>query len=89
MTFILSNMFKYYNTIVKPVAGVATDLTLNYSNFAPVNVWNFAPLHVYILCYAKFCPLKCFEQCIYCQETPRLIGNSRLAQARAGVLENT
>ena len=28
------------------VAGVATELTLNYANFASVNVWNFAPLHV-------------------------------------------
>ncbi len=49
MTFTLSNMFKHYNTIVKSVAGMATNLTLNYANFAPFIVWNFAPLHVCIL----------------------------------------
>ncbi len=35
--------------IVKSVAGMATDLTLNYANFAPLNVWNFALLHVCIM----------------------------------------
>ncbi len=35
--------------IVKSVAGMASDLTLNYANFAPVNVWNFAPLHVCVM----------------------------------------
>ncbi len=35
--------------IVKSVAGMATDLTLNHANFAPVNVGNFAPLHVCIM----------------------------------------
>ncbi len=35
--------------ILKSVAGMATDLTLNYSNFAPLNDWNFAPLHVCII----------------------------------------
>ncbi len=44
----------------KSVAGMATDLTLNYANFAPVNVWNFAPYSV--LCYTNFSSLKCFEQ---------------------------
>ncbi len=28
---------------------MATDLTLNYANFAPLNVWNLAPLHVCIM----------------------------------------
>ncbi len=29
---------------------MATDLTMNYmyDKFAPLNVWNFAPLHVFI-----------------------------------------
>ena len=35
--------------IVKSVAGMATDLTLNYANFATLNVWNFTPLHVCIM----------------------------------------
>ncbi len=35
--------------IVKSVAGMATDLTLNYANFAPINVRNFAPLNVCIM----------------------------------------
>ncbi len=47
-TFILSNTFKHYN-IVKSVAGTATDLTINYAKFAPLNAWNFAPLHVFIM----------------------------------------
>ncbi len=36
-------------SIFKSVAGMATDLTLNYSNFAPLNVWSFAPLDVCIM----------------------------------------
>ncbi len=45
MTFTLLNTFKHYNTVyVKSVAGMATDLTLNYANFAPLNVWNYATL---------------------------------------------
>ncbi len=35
--------------IVKSVAAVAPDLTTNYANFSPLNVWNFAPLHVCIM----------------------------------------
>ncbi len=35
--------------IVKSVAGMATDLTINYAKFAPLNVWNFARLHVFIM----------------------------------------
>ncbi len=38
---------------------MATDLTLKFANFAPVNVWNFAP----VLCYTNFCSLKYFEHC--------------------------
>ncbi len=39
--------FKHYNTVyAKSVPGMATNLTLNYANFAPVNVWNFTLLHV-------------------------------------------
>ncbi len=51
MTFILSNTLKHYTTlfIVKSVAGMATDLTINYSKFTPLNVWNFAPLHVFFM----------------------------------------
>ena len=53
VTFILSNTFQHYmyNTVYYQIsiAGMATDLTLNYANFAPVNVWNFAPLHVCII----------------------------------------
>ncbi len=45
--------FKHLNTvtlfIVKPVAGIATELTINYAKFAPLNVWNFAPLPVFIM----------------------------------------
>ncbi len=52
MTFIfqtLSNTITLF--IVKSVAGMATDLTLNYMypNFAPLNVWNFALLHFCIM----------------------------------------
>ena len=36
-------------SIVKSVPGVATDLTISYAKFAPLNVWNFAPLHVFIM----------------------------------------
>ncbi len=53
--------------IVKSVAGMATDLTLNYANFAPLNVWNFAYIcfpYMSVLCYANFWSLKCFEQYI-------------------------
>ncbi len=46
VTFTLSNTVTLF--IVKSVAGMATDLKLNYANFAPVNVWNFAPLYVCI-----------------------------------------
>ncbi len=35
------------NTIT--LAGMATDLTVNYAKFTPLNVWNFAPLHVFIM----------------------------------------
>ncbi len=35
--------------IVKSVAGMATNLTLNYANFVPLNIWDFAPLHVCIM----------------------------------------
>ncbi len=28
---------------------MATDLTINYAKFASLNVWNFAPLHVFIM----------------------------------------
>ncbi len=35
--------------IVKSVAGMTTCLTLNYANFAPLNVSNIAPLHVCIM----------------------------------------
>ncbi len=35
--------------IVKSAAGMATGLTMNYAKFAPLNVWNFAPLHVFIM----------------------------------------
>ncbi len=35
--------------IVNSVAGMATDLTINYAKFTPLNVWNFAPLHVFIM----------------------------------------
>ena len=34
---------------VKSVAGMATDLTINYAKFAPFNVWNFVHLHVFIM----------------------------------------
>ncbi len=54
MTFILSNTTKLF--IFKPVAGMATDLTINYAKFAPLIIWKFAPLH-YLLCYANFDPL--------------------------------
>ena len=30
---------------------------MNSAKFAPLNVWNFAPLHVSALCYANFDPL--------------------------------
>ncbi len=51
MTFTLSNTFKQYNTVYlfKSVADVATDMTLSYANFAPLNVCNFALLHVCIM----------------------------------------
>ncbi len=49
-------------SIVKSVAGMATDLALNYANFAPLNV-TLLP-YMSVLCYANFCSLKCFEQCI-------------------------
>ena len=49
--------------IVKSVAGIATDLSLNYAKFAPLNVWNFAALRVFIM-LRKLCSLKYFEQCI-------------------------
>ncbi len=32
--------------IVKSVAGKATDLTINYANFAPLNVFNLLPYNV-------------------------------------------
>ncbi len=51
MTFILSNTITLF--IVKSVAGMATDLTINYAKFVALNVWNFAPL----LCYANLDPL--------------------------------
>ncbi len=35
--------------IVKAVASMATDLTLNYANVAPLNLWHFARLHVCIM----------------------------------------
>ena len=47
--------------IIKSVAGMATELTINYANFAPLNVLTFAPLHVFIM-LRKLCSLKCFEQ---------------------------
>ncbi len=46
MTFMLSNTITLF--IVKSVAGVATDLT-DYAKFAPLNVWNFASLYVFIM----------------------------------------
>ncbi len=46
MTFTLSNRIKLF--IVKSVAGMATDFKINYTNFAPSNVLNFAPLRVFI-----------------------------------------
>ncbi len=36
---------------------MATDLAINYAKFAPLNVWNIAPLHVFVLGYANFDPL--------------------------------
>ncbi len=61
MTFTLSNTFKHYNTVYVQISswyGHWFD-TKNYANFAPLKVWNFAPLHV---CNANFWSLKCFEQ---------------------------
>ncbi len=57
MTFILSTRLNTITLFIfKSVAAMATDLTLCYANFAPVNawnapvnVWNFAPLHVCIM----------------------------------------
>ncbi len=33
----------------KSVAGMATDLTINYAKFVPLNGWNFVRLHVFIM----------------------------------------
>ncbi len=66
MTFTLSNTFKHYNTfIVKSVAGMATDLTLNYANFAPLNVWTFAPL-LSLLCSLTFDLLNVLSSILIC-----------------------
>ncbi len=44
---------------------MATDLTLNYANFAPLNVWIFAPLHAMYYATLTFAPLNVLpEQCI-------------------------
>ncbi len=47
MTFTLSNRMTLF--IAKSVSGVATDLKINYANFAPSNVLNVASLHVFIM----------------------------------------
>ncbi len=48
-----SLLFKHFQTltrfIVKSVASIATDLTINYANFAPLNVFNIAALRVFIM----------------------------------------
>ncbi len=41
--------------VVKSVADMATDLTINYAKFVPLNVWIFAP-YMSSLCYANFDP---------------------------------
>ena len=41
--------------MVKSVAGMTTDLTLNYANFAPLNVGTLPP-YMPLLCYANFDP---------------------------------
>ncbi len=48
--------FQTRSNTVTNIAGMATDLTLNYVNFAPVNVWNFAPLHVCIIATLALIP---------------------------------
>ncbi len=47
ITFTLSNRITLF--IVKSVAGMAANLTINYVNFTPLNVLNFAPLNVFIM----------------------------------------
>ncbi len=51
--------------IVKSVAGMATDLTIKYANFAILNIRNITPFHGSIM-LRQLCSLKCFEQCISC-----------------------
>ncbi len=47
---------------------MVTDLALNYANFAHLNVWNFAPLHVCITKYATliFDPLNVLRSIYSC-----------------------
>ncbi len=49
---------------------MATALTINYAKFAPLNFWNFAPLHV--LCNANFDPLNILSSIYLSHVPPRM-----------------
>ncbi len=50
---------------------MATDLTLNYANFASLKVWNFAPLHVCIIAMLTIDPLNVWSSILVAREISR------------------